>query len=126
MASVLKSTVDLLQSPDIGQHTILCGVPASGGRITARARVIEHAAGASRLVRGEIMVCPAVTRELAPLLAVASGVIAETGGVLSSAATTCREYGIPAVFGVGGARNAISDGQLVTIDGIRGIVVLER
>ena len=48
----------------------------------------------------------------------------DTGGVLSHGAVVAREYGIPAVFGVGSATAAIRDGQLVEVDGDAGLVRL--
>ena len=52
------------------------------------------------------------------------GIITETGGALSHPAITAREYGIPAVVAVRGATSRIKDGDVVTIDGGRGIVSL--
>jgi pyruvate,water dikinase len=54
--------------------------------------------------------------------AVASAVVTETGGVLSHAALTAREYGLPAVLSVENATRLIRDGQLVEVDGSKGIV----
>ena len=60
-----------------------------------------------------------------PLFAIAAGIITETGGALSHPAITAREYGIPAVVAVPGATTRIRDGQVVTIDGGKGIVSLQ-
>ena len=46
----------------------------------------------------------------------------DTGGILSHCAIVAREYGIPAVVGVGGATAAIRDGQTVEVDGDAGVV----
>jgi pyruvate,water dikinase len=43
---------------------------------------------------------------------------------MSHAAIVCREYGLPAVTGTGVATTAIRTGQLVRVDGSRGIVEL--
>ena len=59
-----------------------------------------------------------------PLFAVAAGVITDVGGMLSHAATTAREYGIPAIVGVQGASIVLQDGQHVEINGQTGIVRL--
>ena len=59
-----------------------------------------------------------------PLFAVASAAVIETGGILSHAAVTAREYGIPAVLAVNEATNIIREGQLVEVDGTEGTVRL--
>ena len=60
-----------------------------------------------------------------PLFATASAVVTDTGGVLSHCAIVAREYRITAVVGTGSATAAIRDGQLVEVDGTRGIVRLD-
>ncbi|MDP6070549.1 MAG: PEP-utilizing enzyme [SAR202 cluster bacterium] len=59
-----------------------------------------------------------------PLFAVAGAIVVETGGILSHAAVTAREYGIPAVMGIAGATRTIRDGQLLEVDGTEGTVRL--
>jgi pyruvate,water dikinase len=44
---------------------------------------------------------------------------------MSHAALVCREYGIPAVLGVGNATTHIPDGVYVTVDPATGRVVVE-
>jgi pyruvate,water dikinase len=59
-----------------------------------------------------------------PFFGVAAAVVTETGGALSHCAIVAREYGIPAVVGAHGAMRAISPGQMIKVDGDRGIVSL--
>ena len=59
-----------------------------------------------------------------PLFAVASAIVVETGGILSHAAITVREYGLPAVLGVKDATRLIKDGQIIEVDGTSGTVRL--
>jgi phosphohistidine swiveling domain-containing protein len=60
-----------------------------------------------------------------PLFAVAGAVVTEVGGILSHGAIVAREYGIPAVLSVAGATKHVQEGQRITVDGNRGIVLLE-
>jgi pyruvate,water dikinase len=53
---------------------------------------------------------------------VTRAIITETGGILSHAAVTAREYGIPAVMGVSNATRIIRDGQMLEVDGSEGTV----
>ena len=57
-----------------------------------------------------------------PLFAIAAAVVTDVGGVLSHAATTAREYGIPAVVGVAHATRLIRNGDTVRVDGDLGMV----
>lgn len=100
------------------------GVGVSGGRVTARARVLSGMEDAARLEPGDVIVARVVNAGWTPLFHLASAIVAEVGGVLSHAAIVSREYGIPAVFGAAGATR-IPDGARITVDGDLGIVTLE-
>ncbi|NIS80750.1 MAG: hypothetical protein GTO14_11200, partial [Anaerolineales bacterium] len=52
------------------------------------------------------------------------GVVTEVGGILSHGAIVAREFGIPAVMSVRGATRWVPEGQVITVDGNRGIVQL--
>lgn len=75
---------------------------------------------------GEILVCPFTDPSWTPLFSLAAGVVAEAGGPLSHAAIVAREYGIPAVLGVGDATVQIRDGDLIVVDGSAGAVTRAR
>ncbi len=100
----------------------LRGHPASAGVARGPARVIATLKDAHRLKRGDILVTQTTTPPWTPLFAVAGAVITETGGVLSHAAVTAREYGLPAILSVPDATRLIRDGQALEVDGSKGIV----
>ena len=103
----------------------LRGMPVSSGRVTGRARILHDPSERVRLHAGDILVCAAATPAWTPLFSIASGIITETGGALSSLATVARERGIPTVVSVHGATARIRDGQIVTVDGDSGVVSIE-
>ncbi len=109
-----------------GEATLneLRGAPASRGQVTGSARILKSTDESQRLKSGDILVCVMTTPAWTPLFSIASGIITETGGVLSHPAITAREYGIPAVVAVKDATRRIRDGQTITIDGGKGIVSL--
>lgn len=107
----------------VGQ--LIEGVGVSGGRVTARARVLRGMEDAGRVAPGDVIVARIVNAGWTPLFHLASGIVAEVGGVLSHAAIVSREYGIPAVFGAAGA-SRIRDGATITVDGDLGIVTVEE
>ncbi len=103
------------------------GLGISPGRASGKARVIESAAAAmsADIEPGEILVAPVTDAAWTPLFIPAAGVVVETGGILSHAATVAREFGIPAVAGIRGATSLIPTGATVTIDGATGTVTVE-
>ncbi|MBI1923505.1 hypothetical protein HYR99_04565 [Candidatus Poribacteria bacterium] len=50
--------------------------------------------------------------------------ITNTGGILSHGSIVAREYGIPAVLGVGDVTERIVSGQRITVDGDNGTVTI--
>jgi len=57
------------------------------------------------------------------VFAVISGIVTETGGLLSHASCLSREYGLPAVQ-LSKAMKLIPDGATVTINGDTGVVTI--
>ena len=102
------------------------GLPGSSGRVTGRARVMFDPREEPRLAAGEVLVVPYADVGWTPLFLSASAVVMSLGGPLSHACVVAREYGIPAVVNVKGATEAIRSGDLVTVDGDRGIVRVKR
>ena len=106
-----------------GRAATLRGVPASGGRVTGRARVFDGLRPSAPLRPGDVLVCRALTRGLAAHVCVAAGVVTEEGGILSGPMTAARERSLPAIVAVSGATRRIRDGQIITVDGTNGLVV---
>ena len=102
------------------------GLGVSPGSATGKARVITSAEAAvsAMLEPGEILVAPVTDAAWTPLFIPAAGVVVETGGILSHAATVAREFGIPAVAQIRGITSLIPDGATVTIDGSNGTVTV--
>jgi len=100
------------------------GIAASPGTMSAAAFVAKNVQQASRMPRGQILVCPYTDPGWTAVLDRVGGVVTETGGLLSHAAIICREYGIPAVLGVENATTRIADGASLKIYGSEGRVCL--
>jgi len=58
-----------------------------------------------------------------PLLRRASAVVTDSGGMTCHAAIVSRELGIPCVVGTGEATRRLRDGEVVTVDATRGLVL---
>ncbi|MCG6971798.1 MAG: hypothetical protein LJE66_01510 [Desulfobacterales bacterium] len=98
------------------------GIPCSSGETKGVVRVIHDISEADKLRAGDILVTRFTDPGWTPLFPLISGVITETGGILSHAAVIAREYGIPAVLAVQRATDNLVDGQRVMIDGSKGEV----
>jgi rifampicin phosphotransferase len=102
------------------------GVAASPGVITGTARVIHGPEDFKQMHHGDILIAPITTPAWTPLFSLAAAVVTDIGGPLSHGSIVAREYGIPAVLGTGAATRRILSGQVVTVDGSAGTVVLKR
>jgi rifampicin phosphotransferase len=102
------------------------GLGASPGHASGRARVIRHPNEGQRLQTGEILVAPSTDPGWTPLFLRANAIVMETGGYLSHGAIVARELGIPAVINIPGLLETIQDGQLLTVDGDKGHIILEE
>lgn len=103
----------------------LVGMPASPGRATGSVRIIRTLSELDRFHDGEILVAPTTPPGWTPLLGRALAVVTDGGSLAAHASLVAREYGIPAVVATHDATHRLHDGQLVTVDGTRGIVDIE-
>ncbi|CAI4030334.1 putative Phosphoenolpyruvate synthase [Nitrospira tepida] len=101
---------------------ILRGIPISTGRIRGPARLIRSPEDLQAVERGDILIVPVIDPGLAPLFALAGGLIAEMGGTLSHGAIIAREYGLPTVANVCNALQIIQTGDRLDLDAERGEV----
>ncbi len=122
-------------APDADETVIAHGLAASPGRGTGVVcldvdRAVELDAAGTRVVL--------VRRETSPSdvhgMAVAAGLVTTLGGLVSHAAVVARSWGIPAIVGVSGLTivadgiegltGHVGDGELVTVDGDEGRLLL--
>ena len=104
---------------------VLHGLPTSRGVVTGTARVITALTDIGRVNNGEILVANSTDPGWTPVFAVLSGVVVETGGLLSHSSCLAREYGFPAAQ-IEGAVRLIPDGATITVDGNAGNVLIHN
>lgn len=104
--------------------TKVTGTSSSPGIATGTIRVVDSIERLSEVMKDEILVTQNTDPGWTPVFSKLGGLITETGGILSHGAVVSREYGIPAVTAVKGARQIFHTGQRVTIDGNEGIIYL--
>src|SRR5699024_9683402 len=87
----------------------LPGIAVSPGLVEGRARVVRSMADAD-LGPGDILVTAFTDPSWTPVFVGIRGLVTEVGGVMTHGAVIAREYGLPAVVGVGDALHRIPDG----------------
>lgn len=102
----------------------LTGQPSSPGIVSGLARIINSFDDFYKLKSGEILVCDAIQPQMTFLVSLASGIVERRGGMLVHSSIIAREMGIPAVNGISKATELINDGDLVTVNGYLGLVVI--
>ena len=102
------------------------GFAVSSGRVTAPASVVLGPAEFDNMLPGSILVSPLTTPAWTQLFAHAVGLVTDMGSILAHGSIVAREYGIPAVLGVGNGTVRIKHGQMLTIDGDAGTVLVHE
>ncbi|MDD1720745.1 MAG: phosphoenolpyruvate synthase [Euryarchaeota archaeon] len=111
------------------QEKLLEGLGASPGQISGRVKIILSLDELDRVLQGDIMVTRMTSPDMVPAMRRAAAIVTDEGGLTSHAAIVSRELGVPAVVGTKEATSKLTDGQIVTVDGERGIIysgILER
>lgn len=103
----------------------LRGTGNSPGIVTGTARVVRKLTEAGRVREGEIMITHHTDPGWTPVFLLLSGVITETGGLMSHASSVAREYGFPAIQ-MKSAMSLIPDGATITVNGNTGEVTVHE
>ena len=106
---------------EINTGDALKGLGCCPGIVRGRARVITDPKGAV-IHPGEILVAQRTDPGWIMLFPVAAGVLVEYGSLLSHAAIVVREMGIPAVVSVRDLLAQVKTGDLLELDGEKGLV----
>jgi len=108
-------------------HTLGCVIARGQGLLpasaTGRVRICRTAGEArEKVTEGDVLVAPALGEDWLPAMAKALAWVVEDGGEISFTAAQARALERVAVVGVPGALRLLPDGELVTLDGARGLV----
>ncbi len=94
----------------------------SPGHASGKVQVILNVKDISKFQKGEILVTEMTTPDWVPAMKIASAVVTNLGGKTCHAAIVSRELGVPCIVGTEKATKILKNGDLVTIDGQRGMV----
>ncbi len=109
-----------------GKARQIVGQPSSPGVITGLARVIRTIDDFKNVSKGEVLVFDAVEPQMTFIISLAGAIVERRGGMLVHSSIIAREMRIPAVNGVPKATELIKTGDLVTVNGDIGIVVIGK
>ena len=104
-------------------EVLVSGLAASPGTVAGAVRVLTLPQQGKSLRDGEILVAPMTNPDWVPTMRRAGALVTDSGGMTCHAAIVARELGVPCVVGTGNATEVLSDGQLVTVDGLMGEVL---
>jgi len=98
------------------------GAPIGSGSAQGRVHLARSPADGLGMADGDVLVVPSTDPAWTPLFLKAGALVMETGGYLSHGAIVAREFGIPAVANLPGILQQLQAGDVVQVDGTRGLV----
>ena len=105
-----------------GGELLLRGLGAAPGRASGPARPLSLTE-AARLEDGDVLVTHMTAPDWVPLMRRAAAIVTDSGGTTCHAAIVSRELGIPCIVGTAEATRKLRDGEIVTVDATRGVVL---
>lgn len=98
------------------------GLGVSPGQGSGPVKIILDAKELSGFGKGKVLVTEMTTPDWVPAMKMSSAIVTNSGGKTCHAAIVSRELGIPCVVGTENATKVLKDGEVVTVDGQRGLV----
>lgn len=118
----VAGTTNLIKVHIIG-NIAARGIGVGQHSVTGKVAIIRDLEKDSEKVEdGDILVVVSTDKEVVPLMKKASAFIIEEGGITSHAAIVGLALGKPVIVGVKDAMNLFKDGQIVTMDTVRGVI----
>jgi len=105
-------------------EVILEGLGASPGVVSGKVKIVQSMGELDKVLEGDILVTKMTTPDMVPAMKRSAAIVTDEGGMTCHAAIVSRELGTPAVVGTREATRALQDGQVVTVDGEKGHVLL--
>ncbi|MBW1740353.1 MAG: phosphoenolpyruvate synthase [Deltaproteobacteria bacterium] len=104
------------------EDILVRGMGVSPGQGSGKVKVLLDIKDISKFEKGDVLVTEMTTPDWVPAMKIASAVVTNLGGKTCHAAIVSRELGIPCMVGCENATEILKDGEVVTVDGQRGLV----
>ncbi|MDR2856016.1 MAG: phosphoenolpyruvate synthase [Methanomicrobiales archaeon] len=101
---------------------IVQGIGASPGLVSGPVIRVKDVTEIDRVKVGDIMVTTMTNPDMVPAMRKTAGIVTDEGGLTCHAAIVSRELGTPAIVGTRNATQILQEGQIITIDGEKGLV----
>ncbi len=101
---------------------ILQGQGAAPGIASGRVAIIRDVKDTGSVKEGDILVTKMTSPDMVPAMRKVAAIITDEGGLTCHAAIVSRELGTPAVVGTKTATHVLTNGQLITVDGEKGLI----
>jgi len=115
------TTLDLDDAED--DEPVLRGLGVGNRTASGTVRILASPTDGHLLVDGDVLVAEMTSPDWVPTMRRASALITDAGGSTCHAAIVSRELGLPAVVGTRSATTELRDGDVVTVDARRGVVL---
>ena len=110
------------ETKNTGYKPILQGAPASPKIGTGRVVILKSAKELNKVKKGDVLVTEMTNPDFVPAMRKAIAIVTDRGGRTSHAAIVSRELGIACVVGTQNATKKLKEGEIVTVDGVKGLV----
>ena len=101
---------------------LVSGLAAAPGTVSGPVRILRSTADGARLLRGDVLVATMTSPDWVPTMRRAAALVTDGGGVTCHAAIVGRELHLPTVVATRTATTVLRDGEMVTVDGAKGVV----
>ena len=102
---------------------LLRGLGAAPGTAVGPVQMLASLSQAGTFSQGSVLVARMTAPDWVPLMRRAAAIVTDSGGMTCHAAIVSRELGIPCVVGTQEATSKLRDGEIVTVDATRGVVL---
>ena len=119
---IAKITIGEFVAPDPSTGATCFGNPGSPGVAEGPVCVVITATDLKKLKPGDIMVCPSSQSAYTPVFPMLKGLVCNGGGSLSHGPIVGREWDIPVVANCITGTQLLKDGDMVRVDGFKGLV----
>ncbi len=121
--TTISSQKDLKTPERRGEGKILVkGRGASPGIASGRVIIVKDVKDTKNLKKGDVLVTKMTNPDMVPAMKKVVAIVTDEGGTTCHAAIVSRELGTPAVVGTINATSVLKDGQIVTVDGEKGLI----
>jgi pyruvate,water dikinase len=117
-----KKEAKLMSGQQQSATIILRGQGASPGVASGKVVIIRDAKDTGSVKEGDILVTKMTSPDMVPAMQKVAAIITDEGGLTCHAAIVSRELGTPAIVGTKTATSVLKIGQLITVDGEKGLV----